>query len=91
MLVPKGCCRSVLHSNEYQESWKCNFLGLSADSTLPSHILSSETFVLLVEMCLKDEKDKPQSDNDFEKFDFQMASPTRLLDKGRKCFLGKQG
>lgn len=81
MLVPKGCCRVILHSNEYQESFRCNFLGLSGDSTLPSHILSSEQFVLLVEMSLKDENVKPVSDNDFEKFVFKLASPTRLLDK----------
>ncbi|XP_052068682.1 folliculin-like [Mytilus californianus] len=81
MLVPRGCCRSIFHSNEYQESFRCNFLGLTADSSLPSHILSSEMFVLLVEMHLKDENDKPQNDNDFHKFEYSMASPTRLMDK----------
>jgi hypothetical protein len=30
-------------------------------------------FVLLVEMHLKDENDKPQSDNDFGKFEFKMV------------------
>lgn len=82
MLVPKGCCRSILYSEEYQESWKCNFLGLSCDTPLPNHILSSaETFVLLVEMNLKDENDPPEKDNDFHKFKFSMASRTRLLEK----------
>ena len=55
---------------------------MTADSSLPSHILSSEMFVLLVEMHLKDENDKPLNDNDFDKFEYSMASPTRLLDKG---------
>lgn len=83
MLVPKGCCRSILYSDEYQASWKCNFLGLSCDSALPNHILSSdETFVLLVELKLKDENDLPEKDNDFQKFEFNMASRTRLLEKG---------
>lgn len=39
-------------------------------------------FVLLVEMHLKDENDKPLNDNDFDKFEYSMASPTRLLEKG---------
>ncbi|XP_063444836.1 folliculin-like [Mytilus trossulus] len=81
MLVPKGCCRPILHSTDYQESFRCNFLGLTADSSLPSHILSSEMFVLLVEMHLQDENDKPLNDNDFDKFEYSMASPTRLLEK----------
>ncbi|VDI77065.1 folliculin [Mytilus galloprovincialis] len=81
ILVPKGCCRPILHSTDYQESFRCNFLGLTADSSLPSHILTSEMFVLLVEMHLKDENDKPLNDNDFDKFEYSMASPTRLLEK----------
>jgi hypothetical protein len=46
MLLPKGCCRSVLHSDEYQESYQCNFLGLSAQGSLPNHIFTTEMFVL---------------------------------------------
>jgi hypothetical protein len=84
MLLPKGCCRSVLHSDEYQESYQCNFLGLSAQGSLPNHICTTEMFVLLVELHLKDENDKPQSDNDFGKFEFKMASTTKLLEKGKQ-------
>jgi hypothetical protein len=51
---------------------------------LDYHIFTTEMFVLLVEMHLKDENDKPQSDNDFGKFEFKMASTTKLLEKGKQ-------
>ena len=34
-------------SLEYEESWRCNFLGLSPDAKLPQHVNSSEMFVLV--------------------------------------------
>ena len=34
-------------SLEYEESWRCNFLGLSPDALLPQHVNSSEMFVLV--------------------------------------------
>jgi len=46
-LLPKGCCRVTPYSHEYQESWKCNFLGLSPDVSLSDHVTSSEMFVLV--------------------------------------------
>ncbi|GFR74774.1 folliculin [Elysia marginata] len=51
-LLPKGCCRLIPWSLEYEESWRCNFLGLSPDALLPQHVNSSEMFVL-VEIVLK--------------------------------------
>lgn len=46
-LLPKGCCRVIPWSMEYEESWRCNFLGLSPDALLPQHVNSSEMFVLM--------------------------------------------
>ncbi|KAK3759608.1 hypothetical protein RRG08_016346 [Elysia crispata] len=46
-LLPKGCCRVIPWSLEYEESWRCNFLGLSPDALLPQHVNSSEMFVLV--------------------------------------------
>ncbi|RUS79816.1 hypothetical protein EGW08_012415 [Elysia chlorotica] len=51
-LLPKGCCRVIPWSLKYEESWRCNFLGLSPDASLPQHVNSSEMFVL-VEIVLK--------------------------------------
>ncbi|BFZ03878.1 hypothetical protein BsWGS_06917 [Bradybaena similaris] len=46
-LLPKGCCRVIIYSSSYQESWKCNFLGLSPDVSLSQLANCSEMFVLL--------------------------------------------
>lgn len=33
--MPKGCCRTVYYSSEYVPSYKCNFLGVSTDVSVP--------------------------------------------------------
>ena len=47
------------YSHEYQESWKCNFLGLSPDVSLSDHVTSSEMFVLVT--IVRDPVDCDQS------------------------------
>ncbi|KAH9495447.1 hypothetical protein Btru_015120 [Bulinus truncatus] len=47
IFLPKGCCRVIPYSNKYEESFRCNFLGLSPDVQLPQHMTSSELFVLI--------------------------------------------
>ena len=37
LLLPKGCCRVIYYNEHYQDSWRCNFLGLPPDVTLPEH------------------------------------------------------
>eukprot|EP00794_Sanderia_malayensis_P015702 gene15702-17286_t len=44
-LLPNGCCRIIPYTDEYQDSWKCNFLGLEEDVEIPHHILSSNFYV----------------------------------------------
>jgi len=34
-MLPKGCCRTVYYSAEYVPSYKCNFLGISVDVSVP--------------------------------------------------------
>jgi len=46
-LLPKGCCRVTPYSEVYEESFKCNFLGLSPDVGLPDHVTSSEIYILV--------------------------------------------
>lgn len=36
-LLPKGCCRVIYHSDTYQDSWRCNFLGYPPSGSLPDH------------------------------------------------------
>ncbi|KAM9722739.1 folliculin [Menidia menidia] len=46
-LLPVGCVRSVPYSPQYEEAYKCNFLGLSPDVPIPAHVSSSEFSVLV--------------------------------------------
>ncbi|XP_067094333.1 folliculin [Osmerus mordax] len=46
-LLPVGCVRSVLYSAQYEEAYRCNFLGLSPDVVIPTHVSSSEFSVLV--------------------------------------------
>jgi len=34
-MLPKGCSRVVYYSAEYVPSYKCNFLGISVDVSVP--------------------------------------------------------
>lgn len=46
-LLPVGCVRSISYSNQYEEAYKCNFLGLSPDVLIPAHVSASEFSVLV--------------------------------------------
>ncbi|XP_061091048.1 folliculin isoform X2 [Conger conger] len=46
-LLPVGCVRSVPYSSQYEEAYRCNFLGLSPDVPIPVHVSSSEFSVLV--------------------------------------------
>ncbi|NWI88606.1 FLCN protein, partial [Pitta sordida] len=48
-MLPIGCVRIIPYSDQYEEAYRCNFLGLSPHVQIPSHILSSE-FAVLVEV-----------------------------------------
>ncbi|XP_076010897.1 folliculin [Genypterus blacodes] len=51
-LLPVGCVRSIPYSAQYEEEYKCNFLGLSPDVPIPTHVSSSE-FSILVDVSLE--------------------------------------
>lgn len=40
-LLPVGCVRSVPYSAQYEEAYKCNFLGLGPHVPIPAHVSSS--------------------------------------------------
>ncbi|KAM6077988.1 folliculin isoform 1-T4 [Theristicus caerulescens] len=48
-MLPVGCVRIIPYSDQYEEAYRCNFLGLSPHVQIPSHILTSE-FAVLVEV-----------------------------------------
>ncbi|GAB5580610.1 folliculin isoform X1 [Prionailurus iriomotensis] len=47
-MLPVGCVRIIPYSDQYEEAYRCNFLGLSPHVQIPSHVLSSE-FAVVVE------------------------------------------
>lgn len=46
-ILPRGCCQPLYYSNQYEDSWKCNFLGISSDVTVPKHVQSSPLHLLV--------------------------------------------
>ncbi|NWT73667.1 FLCN protein, partial [Prunella fulvescens] len=48
-MLPIGCVRIIPYSDQYEEAYRCNFLGLGPHVQIPPHILSSE-FAVLVEV-----------------------------------------
>lgn len=46
-LLPVGCVRSIPYSAQYEEAYKCNFLGISIEVPIPIHVSSSEFSVLV--------------------------------------------
>ncbi|XP_077643020.1 folliculin isoform X1 [Lonchura striata] len=48
-MLPIGCVRIIPYSDQYEEAYRCNFLGLSPHVQIPPHILASE-FAVLVEV-----------------------------------------
>jgi folliculin len=71
----------------YEESWKCNFLGLSPEVDLPMHIMSDETFVLVEvsfdESIPMDVQSGNSNDELLKRLHFNLASPRKLPEKGK--------
>ncbi|KAI0222030.1 Folliculin [Lamellibrachia satsuma] len=36
-LLPRGCCHVINYSLKYEDTWRCNFLGLHPSTPLPPH------------------------------------------------------
>lgn len=44
-MLPVGCVRIIPYSCQYEEAYRCNFLGLSPHVQIPPHVLSSGVFL----------------------------------------------
>ncbi|XP_071035622.1 folliculin [Parasteatoda tepidariorum] len=44
-LLPKGCVHPIYYSVTYEDSWKCNFLGIFPDVKIPDHVDQSELHI----------------------------------------------
>lgn len=40
-MLPVGCVRIIPYSSQYEEAYRCNFLGLSPPVPIPAHVLAS--------------------------------------------------
>ncbi|CAH1273163.1 folliculin-like isoform X3 [Branchiostoma lanceolatum] len=80
-LLPMGCCRMVPYSATYEDSWKCNFLGLPLVAQIPAHVMSSEYYVIID--VLSPAKVKQTSEPDvFFQYSFLMTTKAQLPEKG---------
>ena len=80
VLLPRGCCKVVPYSDRYEDSWKCNFLGLSENVTVPQDI---EHYVM-VNIFSKPEQVGNHENDLMENFTFELASPVILPEQGIK-------
>ncbi|XP_029433299.1 folliculin [Rhinatrema bivittatum] len=46
-MLPVGCVRTIPYSDQYEETYRCNFLGLSPQVQIPPHVQSSEFAVIV--------------------------------------------
>eukprot|EP01135_Chromosphaera_perkinsii_P011225 Nk52_evm6s2367 gene=Nk52_evmTU6s2367 len=50
-LLPGGCCNMVPFDTRYHDEWECNFLGISNEVKIPSHVAPNSYVLLDVEKC----------------------------------------
>ncbi|KAK7111903.1 folliculin-like [Littorina saxatilis] len=87
VLLPRGCCSIIYHSDFYEESWKCNFLGQKPDTVLPDHLVSAERFLLVEIVPLSEQtfnsldSDLSDMDEDFKSYEFRIINPVPLSER----------
>lgn len=64
-LLPRGCYHPIYYSVTYEDSWKCNFLGIFPDVLIPDHVTSSELHIQ-INITSKNEDDSKNNLDDFE-------------------------
>ena len=89
MLLPKGCCKVLYYCNKHEDAWRCNFLGLTLHTELPSHI---EHYIMITihDPCPSDGEGEVEvedavlslQDQLFGGYVFTVESPTSLPEKG---------
>ncbi|MBN3289399.1 FLCN protein, partial [Polypterus senegalus] len=83
-LLPVGCVRCISYSNQYEEAYRCNFLGLSPSVTVPAHVANSEFSVLVDVHPRTRMMVLPATDEELlSQYEFTVTSGSPLLtDKG---------
>nr|KAF6274197.1 hypothetical protein mMyoMyo1_010372 [Myotis myotis] len=76
-MLPVGCVRVIPYSSQYEEAYRCNFLGLSPHVQIPTHVLSSE-FAVVVEVHTAAPSSLPpagcEDDQSLSKYEFVVTS-----------------
>ncbi|XP_054720028.1 folliculin-like [Uloborus diversus] len=75
-LLPQGCYHPIHYSATYEDSWKCNFLGISLNTEIPDHVTSSE---LHIQVKIMSKNEEPA--NSLEDFDIRFYTTATLPEK----------
>ncbi|KAK3612240.1 hypothetical protein CHS0354_039522 [Potamilus streckersoni] len=81
-LVPKGCCRMIPYSKTYEESWRCNFLGLAPDVSIRSHANAHDIFLMMDIIQSPSQEEYPPSLDILANYKFKFSTPEVLPEKG---------
>ena len=85
VLLPRGCCRIIHYSYVYEDSWRCNFLGLAPGTEMPEHA------TLFVTLDVEEPTAPPNCDfpppliYDLENYSFKINTRMQMPEKGW-CF-----
>lgn len=80
-LLPKGCCRVISYSHVYEDSWRCNFLGLAPEVALPVHIEQSDFYAMMDIVTQRGTDDSVPDCMDFVGYHFELTTKAALPDK----------
>ncbi|XP_040101718.1 folliculin isoform X2 [Oryx dammah] len=76
-MLPVGCVRVIPYSSQYEEAYRCNFLGLSPNVQIPPHVLASE-FAVVVEVHTATRSSLPavgcEGEQPLSKYEFVVTS-----------------
>lgn len=79
-ILPRGCYHPIFDSSQYEDSWKCNFISLQSDVTIPSHIMNSE-LCLIVDLNSQGETSNKSGNISLKNFCTSLFSAAKLPDK----------
>lgn len=83
-LLPVGCVQIIPYSMKYEEAYRCNFLGVSPEVQIPTHVTSSEFTVLVDVLNVDQTSEYPAcSDDLLLLYQFNVSSAnTQPTDRG---------
>lgn len=84
-LLPRGCYHPIYYSVTYEDSWKCNFLGIFPDVHIPDHVTTSELHIQ-INITSKNEDD---SKNNLEDFEIVFHTTATLPEKCKKFYTSR--